>query len=245
MRGALFRRFLVPVVGRPGRLGRALARELRGGGRHRLSRDQLCRSSLSPLVTMLRLLPMGLLGVLFGAVVERFDRRLMLAAMMALLALTSGRVLAIVAALGALQVWHPRRGRARQRASAGSPTNPLRRTMMGDSVGRERMPVAMAFLDIVAQNVSRHDRSRPGRPCAGLGRDRGRCSCCRPVSTSLPWRRPSPCKSSHGAGVCGWSPCWRACAKVLAAVAGDRRLAAILAAAHRWSSISSAGRSPA
>src|SRR4029077_13905641 len=60
---------------------------------------------LVSLVTMLRLLPMGLLGVFFGAVVERFDRRLMLAAMMGLLALTSG-VLAIVAALGALQVWH-------------------------------------------------------------------------------------------------------------------------------------------
>jgi MFS family permease len=107
---------------------------------------------LVSLVTMLRLLPMGLLGVFFGAVVERFDRRLMLAAMMGLLALTSG-VLAIVAALGALQVWHLAVG-ALVNGIGWLSDNPLRRTMMGDSVGRERMSTAMA-LDVVAQNASR------------------------------------------------------------------------------------------
>src|SRR5258708_16936399 len=60
---------------------------------------------LVSVVTMLRLLPMGLFGAFLGAFVERFDRRLMLAAMMALLALTSV-VLAMIAALGTLQVWH-------------------------------------------------------------------------------------------------------------------------------------------
>ena|ERR1700716_4315219 len=60
---------------------------------------------LVSVVTMLRLLPMGLFGAFLGAFVERFDRRLMLAVMMALLALTSV-VLAMIAALGTLQVWH-------------------------------------------------------------------------------------------------------------------------------------------
>jgi MFS family permease len=107
---------------------------------------------LVSMVTMLRLLPMGLFGAFLGAFVERFDRRLMLAAMMALLALTSG-VLAIVAALGALQVWHLAIG-ALLNGFGWLTDNPLRRTMMGDSVGRDRMPRAMA-LDVVAQNLSR------------------------------------------------------------------------------------------
>ncbi len=104
------------------------------------------------MVTMLRLLPMGLFGAFLGAYVERFDRRLMLAAMMALLAVTSG-ALATIAALGLLQVWHLAMG-ALINGFGWLTDNPLRRTMMGDSVGRERMATAMA-LDVVAQNVSR------------------------------------------------------------------------------------------
>ena len=107
---------------------------------------------LVSVVTMLRLLPMGLFGAFLGAFVERFDRRLMLAAMMALLALTSV-VLAMIAALGTLQVWHLAVG-ALVNGFGWLTDNPLRRTMMGDSVGRERMSTAMA-LDVVAQNVSR------------------------------------------------------------------------------------------
>jgi MFS family permease len=107
---------------------------------------------LVSLVTMLRLLPMGLFGAFLGAFVERFDRRLMLAAMMGLLAVTSA-VLAVVAALDALQVWHLAVG-ALVNGFGWLTDNPLRRTMMGDSVGRDRMATAMA-LDIVAQNVSR------------------------------------------------------------------------------------------
>jgi MFS family permease len=103
-------------------------------------------------VTMLRMLPMGLFGAFLGAYVERFDRRVLLAAMMGLLAVTSG-VLAIVAALGALQVWHLAVG-ALLNGFGWLTDNPLRRTLMGDSVGRERMSIAMA-LDVGAQNVSR------------------------------------------------------------------------------------------
>lgn len=114
------------------------------------------RETGSPLlvsvVTMLRLLPMGMLGAFMGAWVERFDRRVMLAAMMGLLVATSG-ALTLVAALGVLQVWHLGVG-ALLNGFGWLTDNPVRRTMMGDSVGREGMLRAMA-LDIVAQNVSR------------------------------------------------------------------------------------------
>ena len=95
---------------------------------------------------------MGLFGAFFGAFVERFDRRRMLAAMMGLLALTS-TVLAMIAALGTLQVWHLAVG-ALLNGFGWLTDNPCRRTMIGDSVGRDRMSTAMA-LDVVAQNVSR------------------------------------------------------------------------------------------
>lgn len=104
------------------------------------------------LITMLRMLPMGLFGAFVGTLADRFDRRRALAAVTLLLALTSG-VLAAIAAAGALEVWH---------LAVASLINgigwvidiPVRRMLMGESVGRERMGQAMA-LDIVASNASR------------------------------------------------------------------------------------------
>jgi MFS family permease len=179
---------------------------------------------LVSLVTMLRLLPMGLLGVLFGAIVERFDRRLMLAAMMALLALTSG-VLAIVAALGALQVWHLAVG-ALINGIGWLSDNPLRRTMMGDSVGRERMPLAMAF-DIVAQNVSRMiGPALGGLVLVSAGIEGAFLLSAglylAAVAATLAVRRPT-------APALRLEPVLARVREGLAAVAGDRRLAAILA----------------
>ena len=104
------------------------------------------------MVTMLRLLPMGLFGAVLGAYVDRFDRRRLLALMMAVLVVTSG-ALAIVSAFGLLQVWHLAVG-ALINGFGWLTDNPLRRTMIGDSVGRERMPTAMA-VDVLAQNASR------------------------------------------------------------------------------------------
>jgi len=179
---------------------------------------------LVSLVTMLRLLPMGLLGVFFGAVVERFDRRLMLAAMMGLLALTSG-VLAIVAALGALQVWHLAVG-ALVNGIGWLSDNPLRRTMMGDSVGRERMPVAMAF-DIVAQNVSRMIGPALGGLVLVTAGIEGAFLLSAglylaAVAATLAVRRPT-------APALRMEPVLARVREGLAAVASDRRLAAILA----------------
>ena len=57
------------------------------------------------MITMLRLLPMGLFGAFLGALAERFDRRLTLAAMLGLLAATSA-ALSAVAWIGPLHIWH-------------------------------------------------------------------------------------------------------------------------------------------
>jgi hypothetical protein len=94
------------------------------------------------MVTMLRLLPMGLFGAFLGALAERFDRRLTLAGMVGLLAVTSA-VLAVVAFASTLEV-----------CCGWATDNPLRRVMMGEVMGRDRMATAMA-LDVGAGNASR------------------------------------------------------------------------------------------
>ena len=104
------------------------------------------------MITMLRLLPMGLFGAFLGAFAERFDRRLTLAGMVGLLTLTSA-LLSIIAWLGTLEVWHF--AAASFINGCGWATdNPLRRTIMGEVMGRDRMATAMA-LDVGANNSSR------------------------------------------------------------------------------------------
>ncbi|MFO1087406.1 MAG: MFS transporter [Reyranellaceae bacterium] len=103
-------------------------------------------------ITMLRLLPMGLFGAFLGAFAERFDRRLTLAGMIGLLAFTSA-ALSLAARFGELEAW--------QLALASLingfgwlTDNPVRRVLMGESVGRERMATGMAF-DVGGLNASR------------------------------------------------------------------------------------------
>ena len=60
---------------------------------------------LVSMMTMLRLLPMGLFGAFLGALAERFDRRRTLAAVVMLLIVTSA-VLAILDQAGQLEIWH-------------------------------------------------------------------------------------------------------------------------------------------
>jgi MFS family permease len=104
------------------------------------------------MITMLRLLPMGLFGAFLGTLAERFDRRLTLGAMIGMLAVTSA-VLALIAWMGALEVWHF--AVASFINGCGWATdNPLRRMMMGEIMGRDRMALAMA-LDVGASNASR------------------------------------------------------------------------------------------
>ena len=104
------------------------------------------------MITMLRLLPMGLFGAFLGAFVERFDRRLTLAGIVGLMAVTSA-ILSVVAWMGGLEVWHL--ALASLINGCGWATdNPLRRMMMGEAVGHDRMGLAMA-LDVSASNASR------------------------------------------------------------------------------------------
>lgn len=104
------------------------------------------------MITMLRLLPMGLFGAFLGAFVERFDRRLTLAAVLGLMTFTSA-ALALIAWTGTLQVWHLAVG-SFVNGLGWTTDNPLRRMMMGEAVGRGRMGTAMAF-DVGAGNASR------------------------------------------------------------------------------------------
>ena len=107
---------------------------------------------LVAMMTMLRLLPMGLFGAFLGALAERFDRRATLIGVVLLMGMTS-LVLAALAWTNTLEVWHL--AVASFLNGCGWATdNPVRRMMMGEVVGREHMGTAMS-LDVGAINASR------------------------------------------------------------------------------------------
>jgi hypothetical protein len=107
---------------------------------------------LVAMMTMLRLLPMGLFGAFLGALAERFDRRLTLIGVVVLMGTTSA-ILAALAWTGALQVWHLALA-SFVNGCGWATDNPVRRMMMGEAVGREHMGTAMS-LDVGANNASR------------------------------------------------------------------------------------------
>ncbi|MFM1989243.1 MAG: hypothetical protein RJA99_2200 [Pseudomonadota bacterium] len=99
---------------------------------------------------MLRMAPLGLLGLPFGAWAARVPGRTGVAAMLATLATTSTALLAAVAA-DAIEVWHV----ALASAVGGvvwAADNPLRRAMVGELAGTHRMARAMA-LDVGSSNA--------------------------------------------------------------------------------------------
>jgi MFS family permease len=102
-------------------------------------------------LTMLRILPMALFGALIGALAERCQRRNALILVVASMALTS-LTLAILALTGRLAVWHLAVA-AFINGIGGTADNPVRRTMIGDVVGPERMSRAMS-IDVGANNAS-------------------------------------------------------------------------------------------
>lgn len=107
---------------------------------------------LVAMLTMLRLLPMGLFGAVFGAVAERLERRdAMIVVVVAMMA-TSASV-ATLGALGLLEVWHLAVA-AFVNGVAWATDNPVRRMMIGDAVGPERMGAAMS-IDVGTNNASR------------------------------------------------------------------------------------------
>ena len=107
---------------------------------------------LVAMMTMLRLLPMGLFGVFLGALAERLDRSRMLVVVVLLMAATSA-VLAILDKTGQLEIWHL--AVASFINGCGWCTdNPVRRVMIGEVVGPKQMGTAMS-LDVGASNASR------------------------------------------------------------------------------------------
>jgi MFS family permease len=107
---------------------------------------------LVSVMTMLRLLPMGVFGVFLGALAERFDRGRTLLGVLLLMTTTS-MALALLDFFGQLEIWHL--AVASFINGCGWCTdNPVRRVMIGEIVGRDRMGVAMS-LDVGANNASR------------------------------------------------------------------------------------------
>jgi MFS family permease len=104
------------------------------------------------MMTMLRMLPMGLCGVFLGAIAERMERRPTLIVVVAVMLLNS-LALAVLAYLHRLEVWHV--GLASFINGVGWATdNPVRRVMIGEAVGAAKMSMAMS-LDVGANNGSR------------------------------------------------------------------------------------------
>jgi MFS family permease len=101
---------------------------------------------------MLRLLPMGLFGAFLGAAAERVERRGALVAMV-VASMASTLALAVLASLDALLVWHMAVA-SFVNGICWAADNPVRRTMIGDAVGAERMGSAMS-LDAGTNNASR------------------------------------------------------------------------------------------
>ena len=104
------------------------------------------------LLTMLRMLPMAMFGALIGAAAERVERRTALVLVMMLMLLCS-IALALLAWSDALEIWHI----ALASFISGvtwTTDNPVRRTMIGEVVGPERMSAAMS-IDVGANNASR------------------------------------------------------------------------------------------
>src|SRR4051812_200157 len=95
---------------------------------------QLSRSAfLVALMTMLRLLPMGLFGAFIGAWAEKIERRITLIVVVMLM-LTTSTSLALLAYSGDLAIWHL--AAASFLNGLGWATdNPVRRVMIGDVVG--------------------------------------------------------------------------------------------------------------
>ncbi|HZU88427.1 MAG TPA: MFS transporter, partial [Stellaceae bacterium] len=100
---------------------------------------------------VLRSLPMALFGAPLGAAAERIERHTALVLVVLSLALSS-LAMALLAYAGRLAVWHL--AVASFWSGIGAATdNPVRRTMIGEVVGAERMGTAMA-IDVGANNAS-------------------------------------------------------------------------------------------
>jgi MFS family permease len=102
-------------------------------------------------LTMLRMMPMALFGAVIGALAERCERRTALIVVVLSMGSTS-LTLAILSWAGKLAVWHLAVA-AFCNGIGWATDNPVRRTMIGDAVGPDRMSSAMS-IDVGANNAS-------------------------------------------------------------------------------------------
>jgi MFS family permease len=107
---------------------------------------------LVAIMTMLRLLPMGLFGAFLGAWAERFERRTTLVGVVLLMG-TNSLALALLAYTGRLEVWHLALT-SFLNGLGWATDNPVRRVMIGEVVGADQMGTAMS-IDVGANNASR------------------------------------------------------------------------------------------
>jgi MFS family permease len=104
------------------------------------------------MLTMLRLLPMALFGAFVGAAAERFDRRHALTLVLVVqMAVTLA--LAVLATLDAIEVWHLAVSSFVNGIGWAS-DHPVRRMMVGDAVGGERVGAALS-VDAATNNGTR------------------------------------------------------------------------------------------
>lgn len=114
---------------------------------------ELTRSPVTvALMTVLRMLPMALFGSVTGVIADRLDRKLLLVLSLALMCATAG-ALALSAWAGTLAIWQVGLG-AFLSGLGWSTDFPVRRTILGESVGRERLGPAMS-MDSASNNATR------------------------------------------------------------------------------------------
>ncbi len=103
-------------------------------------------------LTMLRVLPLGMFGAVFGVIAERIVRRHALLISISGL-LFSAVVLCLISLGGHIEVWHLALA-SFVNGVAWAADNPVRRAMMGDVVGAARMDSAMS-LEVGTSNATR------------------------------------------------------------------------------------------
>jgi MFS family permease len=119
------------------------------------------------MMTLLRMAPMVIFGPLIGALVERYERR-RAQILVCVCLLATAIAMAALAYAGRLEVWHLAAA-SFCNGIAWAADNPVRRVMIGEVVGPERMGAAMA-IDVGANNASRMlGPTVGGLVLAGLG----------------------------------------------------------------------------
>lgn len=104
------------------------------------------------LILMIRLVPLALLGALFGVIGERMIRHIGLMWML-IVSLVCASGLTLIAWSGHLQIWHLAVA-AFINGITWAADNPIRRAMVGEIAGNERLSTAMA-LELGSSNATR------------------------------------------------------------------------------------------